>query len=492
MTAAHRAGPLDKADALERIRAVVGPKGLVEDAAARAACLVDWRGLWRGEAMAVVRPASTEEVAAVVRICAEARLPVVPQGGNTGLVGASVPGPEGGILLSTARLNRIRALDAANFTATAEAGVVLADLQAAAAAADRLFPLSIGAEGTCQVGGLVSTNAGGLSVLRYGTTRELTLGLEAVLPDGRVWDGLRALRKDNTGYDLKQLLIGAEGTLGVVTAAVLKLFPAPRQTHTALVALAGLEALLPLLERLRAAGNDALTSLELMPRAGVELALAHVPGAADPFGEAHAWYALVEMRSADPELPLGEALERALGGALENDLVVDAVLASSEDQRQRLWFLREAIVEGEAREGGSIKHDVSVPLSAVPAFIEQGSAAVAAWRPGTRVLAFGHAGDGNVHFNLAPPVGMDAAAFQAGRDQAMRLVHDVAAGLGGSISAEHGIGRLKRDELGRCRPALELELMAAVKQALDPQGIMNPGALLEPEPRHGPQRRHGP
>ena len=464
---------------LDAVTAIVGPAGRITEPDRMQPFLVEERGLFRGRSPMVVRPASTAEVAAVVRLCAAHRVPVVPQGGNTGLVGGGIPfESDTEIVLSLSRLNRIRAVDSLNFTATVEAGCVLADVQRAAEDAGRLFPLSLGAEGSCQIGGNVSTNAGGVAVLHYGNTRDLVLGLEVVLADGTVWDGLRALRKDNTGYDLKQLFIGAEGTLGIVTAAVVKLFPRPTDIQTALVALTDLDRVLPLLAGLRAVSGDALTAIELIPRIGLELGMRHVPGVGDPFGAAHAWYALVELSSSRPAGGLRNTLESVLAAAIAEGTASDAVLADSMERRQALWRIREAIPEAQKREGGSIKHDVSVPVSKVPAFIGAASAEVEAALPGVRVVAFGHVGDGNIHFNLTQPAGADRAAFLAHWERCNRVVHDRAAALGGSISAEHGIGRLKKRELVNYKAEVELALMRRIKSALDPLNIMNPGKIL--------------
>ncbi len=464
--------------ALARIREAVGPKGWV-DAQDAAPYLTDWRGLYHGRAAAVVRPGSTAEVAAVVRLCHEAGIAVVPQGGNTGLVGGGVPHEDGReILLSTDRLTRIRELDPLDSTVTVEAGVVLQQIQEAAAEADRLFPLSMGAEGSCRIGGNLATNAGGNAVLRYGNARELVLGLEVVLPDGRVWDGLRRLRKDNSGYDLKQLFIGSEGTLGVITAAVLRLFPRPRQRETALVAVADPAAAVELLVRMRAGSGDAVTAFELIHRQGIDLALAHVPGTPDPLEAPYDWYVLVELTSPVAGTDLRDKAEAVLEDAFGAELVVDGAVAASETQTRAFWAVREAIVEGQARAGPQIKHDVSVPVSRVPAFLEQATAAVAAVLPGVRVNAFGHVGDGNIHYNLSPPEGMDAMAFGAAEAGLTRAVYAVVTALDGSISAEHGIGRLKRTDLAACKTPLDLDLMRRIKQAFDPDNMMNPGKVL--------------
>jgi FAD/FMN-containing dehydrogenase len=464
---------------LERIKAVVGPRGWIADPGECEPYLTEARRLWRGATSLVVRPASTEEVATVVRICAEARLPIVPQGGNTGLVGGGVP-PEDGqnIVLALGRMNRIRAIDPVNFTMTVEAGCILAHLQEAAAEADRLFPLSLGAEGSCQIGGNLSTNAGGIAVLRYGNTRELTLGLEVVLPDGRVWDGLRALRKDNTGYDLKQLFIGGEGTLGIITAATLKLFPKPCEIETAFLALTRVEDVMDLFARARAATADQLTTFELVPRAGLDLALVHVPGTVDPLEARHPWYVLLEISSSETDTGIRVLLERLLGMALEQGLIADGVIAESGAQAKELWRIREAIVEAQ-NYSGSIKHDVSVPVSRVAEFIIRASAAVTERLPGIRPMAFGHVGDGNIHFNLTQPDGADTAAYLARWQEFNDIVHGVVHDLNGSIRAEHGVGRLKRDEITHYKSLVEIELMRTIKRALDPNNIMNPGKVVQ-------------
>ena len=426
----------------------------------------------------VVRPASTAEVAAVVRICAEARLPIVPQGGNTGLVGGGVPPQDGhNVVLALGRMNRIRAIDPVNFTMTVEAGCILAHLHEAAAEVDRLFPLSLGAEGSCQIGGNLSTNAGGIAVLRYGNTRELTLGVEVVLPDGQVWDGLRGLRKDNTGYDLKQLFIGGEGTLGIITAATVKLFPKPRETDTALLALSRVEDVMDLFSRARAATADQLTAFELIPRAGLDLALAHIPGTIDPLAKPHPWYVLLEMSSSQTESGLRGLLERLLAGVLEEGLVADGVIAESGAQARELWRIREAIVEAQLF-SGSIKHDVSVPVSRVAEFIIRASTGVSERLPGIRPIAFGHVGDGNIHFNLTQPERADTAAYLGRWQEFNDIVHGVVRELRGSISAEHGVGMMKCEEITHYKSAVEIELMRRVKRALDPANIMNPGKVV--------------
>ena len=466
-------------DLLAALRDVVGPAGLVTDPEQLRTYLTDWRGAYSGEAAAVVRPGSTAEVAEVVRLCAAAGVAVVPQGGNTGLCGGAVPDTSGRqVVLSLSRMRRVRELDPANQTITVEAGAVLQSVQEAAAAAGRLFPLSLGAEGSATIGGNLATNAGGTAVLRYGTMRDLVLGLEVVLPDGRVWHGLRGLRKDNTGYDLKHLFVGSEGTLGVITAAVLKLFPAVRSRATAWVALPDPAAAVALIEVVRALAGDRLTGFEVMSRQSVEFVLAHAAGVRDPFGEPHPWYALVELSDTLPDAGLAGVVETALGEAVERDLARDAVIGSGSAQVAALWALREGISEAQDREGPSLKHDVTVPVSRIPAFVAQTDAALQAAVPGIRVVAYGHVGDGNLHYNLSKPVGSDDGAFRARADELARVVYDSTASLAGSISAEHGIGVSKRSYLADYEDPLELELMRGVKQLLDPAGLMNPGKVL--------------
>ena len=465
------------AELLGQLKAVVGRGGFVEDPNDVEPYLTDWRSLYHGRSSLVLKPASTDEVANLVQLCAAARVGIVPQGGNTGLVGGSVPDDSGNqILVSLSRLNRIRALAPADFTMTVEAGCVLANVQQAAADADRLFPLSLGAEGRCQIGGVISTNAGGIAVLHYGSMRDLVLGIEAVLPDGSIWKGLKRLRKDNTGYDLKHLFIGAEGTLGVVTAAVLKLFPKPRTRVTAFAAVPSAETAVELLARLRAATGDAVTSFELMSRPAIDFATAKIPNAIDPL-PGTPWCVLIEVTSSMEGLPLQGTLETALGEAFEAGIILDATFAASEAQAKRLWFLREAVPEAQ-RAGPSVKHDISVPVSAIPEFLQRANAAVQSTLPGSRPMPFGHVGDGNLHYNLLPPEDMPAEKFAAQTADLMHAVHDVVAQMGGSISAEHGLGQLRRDEILRYKTPLELELMRQIKATLDPLGIMNPGKVI--------------
>jgi len=425
----------------------------------------DWRKQFRGAAAAVVRPASTAEVSAVVRQCAQAGVAIVPQGGNTSLSGASVPtGARREIVLSLSRMNRIRQLDALNDTLTAEAGCVLADIQRAAGDAGRLFALSLAAEGSCQIGGNLSTNAGGVNVLRYGNTREQVLGIEAVLPDGRVWDGLRGLRKDNSGYDLKQLFIGAEGTLGVITAAVLKLHPKPSASATAWIAVADPQRAVELLGHLKKTCGDRLTAYELLSRSCVDAVFAHRPEIRDPL-PGGAWYVLVELADSGA----GAALHERLAQALDTELAANAVVAKNDSESKTLWRIRETVPEAQF---ANVKHDISVAVSKVPEFIARAAAAIETAFPRIPVFCFGHVGDGNLHYNVGD------AALRARRAEVSRVVYDEVAALGGSISAEHGLGQLKREEITRHKDPLELELMRSVKRALDPQGLMNPGKVI--------------
>jgi len=466
-------------ETLARMKEIVGPKGFIDDAADMAPYLVERRDLYKGRAAAILRPASTAEVAGLMRIAYETGTPVVPQGGNTGLVGGGVPFESGEeIVLSLSRMNRIVALDAQNSTLTVEAGVTLAGAQAAAEDADRLFPLSLASEGSCQIGGNLATNAGGTAVLHYGNARDLVLGLEVVLADGRIWNGLRGLRKDNTGYDLKQVFLGSEGTLGVITTAVLKLFPRPRSIATAFVALRDADAAVKLLRLAEAETGGLVTGFELMPRIGIDFVVKHVPGAADPLSAPSPWYVLIELSSGSGGDALAETLEALLADAMGRDLIGDAAIAASGAQRAAFWALRENMSDVQKREGGSIKHDVSVPVSRVAEFIARATEAVEAALPGIRPVPFGHVGDGNIHFNLSQPPAMDRDAFLALWTPMNEIVHGIVRDLGGSISAEHGIGRMKRDEIAATKSPVEMELMRTLKRALDPKGILNPGKVV--------------
>jgi len=466
------------ADLVGRLKAIVGERGLVADAE-RAPYEVDWRDQYHGRAAAVVKPASTDEVSKVMKLLSEARVGVVPQGGNTSLCGASVPDGSGRqVIVNLSRMNRVRQVDASNNTLTVEAGCVLASLQQEADKHGRLFPLSLGAEGSCEIGGNISTNAGGTGVLRYGNTRELVLGLEVVLPDGRVWNGLRGLRKDNTGYDLKQLFIGAEGTLGIVTAAVLKLFPKPRSQATALVAVDSPGAAVALLSRLRASCGERITGFELMARICLDLVFKHIPGSRDPLPQPHPWYVLVELSDSTEGNAITSLLQESLGFASEAGTVRDAVMAASQAQRHELWKLRENISEAQKVDGLSIKHDVSVPVSRVPDLIEQAGQVLSKLFPDIRIVAFGHAGDGNIHYNCSKSERQEAKLFYEQASAVNHAVYEVVNALGGSISAEHGLGVLKRDEIKLYKSPLELELMRSIKRTLDPHGLMNPGKVL--------------
>ena len=461
----------------ERLKQAAGQGGWTEDPQEIAPHLEEGRGLYHGACALMVKPASTEAVAAIVRICAEHGIPIVPQGGNTGLCGGAVPAA-GSVLLTLSRMARLRAIDPATHTITVEAGMVLKEVQRQAAEHDLLFPLSLGSEGSCQIGGNLSTNAGGVQVLHYGTARELVLGLEVVLADGTVLSSLKSLRKDNTGYDLKQLFLGAEGTLGIITAAVLKLFPLPHDRATGFAAVRDPDAAIALLALARKLSGDAVTSFEIMNRMTLEFALRHVPGVSDPLAQPARWYALIELSSSRADAGLAGVLEGILADAVERGLVPDAVIAQSQAQARALWKIREEAPEAQKREGGSIKHDVSVPVGKVPEFLARATRTVEAHLPGVRVTAFGHAGDGNIHYNLSQPVGADKGAYLARWEEFNRIVHDIVQDLGGSFSAEHGIGQLKRGELAHYKSPTEIALMRRIKSALDPQNIMNPGKVI--------------
>jgi FAD/FMN-containing dehydrogenase len=435
----------------------------------------DWRGRYSGTAVCVILPGSTEEVAAAVSACTSAGVAIVPQGGNTGLCGGATP-LGGEVVVCLRRMNRIRAVDADNNSITVEAGCTLHAVQEAATGAGRLFPLSLAAEGSATIGGNLSTNAGGVQVLRYGNARELTLGLEVVLADGRIWNGLRALRKDNTGYDLKHLFIGAEGSLGLITAATLKLFPRPHVRATAWAAVPDPAAAVSLLGRLRDAAGDNVTAFEIVGRPALDLVLKHIPGARDPLDGQPAWQLLIELSGARDDLPV--ALEQALQEAAEAGVIDDAVVAASEAQTAALWALRENVSEAQKIEGVSIKHDVAVPVSRIAEFIARADAAVRAAFPEVRIVCFGHIGDGNLHYNQSKPDAQSNSAFIARTEAVNRIVHDLVHELGGSISAEHGLGQLKREEVLRYKSGTEMDMMRAIKRALDPRGLMNPGKVL--------------
>jgi FAD/FMN-containing dehydrogenase len=467
-------------DLIQKLRAAAGPQNVLTEPADVEPYVLDWRGVYRGETPAVVRPGSTEEVAAVVKACADAGSPIVPQGGNTGMCMASVPrAGRSEIVLSLGRMNRIREVDPLNNTLTAEAGVVLANIQQAAAQVDRLFPLSLGAEGSCTIGGNLSTNAGGVNVLRYGNTRDLVLGLEVVLPDGQIWSGLRGLRKDNTGYDLKHLFVGAEGTLGIITAAVLKVFPKPSASATAWAAVRDPEAALELLAQLRRHCGDRINAFELISRNCLELVLKHIPGTRDPLPGRNEWYVLTELADSHAGDALRQELERALEAAMDDGLVLDVAIAESRSQGQALWKIRETIPEAAKGEAAMLyRHDIAVAVSAIPRFIREARDALEARFPGAHLICFGHLGDGNLHYNVFIPgrARADAAAREA--HDVTDLVYDLVETYGGSFSAEHGVGLAKVAELRRYKSSVELELMRSIKRTLDPKGLMNPGKVL--------------
>lgn len=438
--------------------------------------LTEWRSRWPGSAALIATPDSVERISAIVRYCADQNISITPQGGNTGLVGGQIPfGPE--ILLSLKKLRRIRDISPLNNTMTVDAGLTLAEAQSAAKDAERLFPLSIGSEGSCQIGGVISTNAGGVNVLRYGNMRDLVLGIEAVLPNGEVWNGLKRLRKNNTGYDLKQLFIGGEGTLGIVTGAVLKLFPAPRDLATAFVGLPSVEAAVELLAHAQGESGGATTSFELMSRRCVDFVLKHIPNTRDPMSETHPWYVLMEFSSSAPET-MHAKMEKTLAGAIDKGLVADAAIAQNETQAKAFWRIRHSISEAINGEGLGARHDVSVATNDIPAFLRDAETTVMKIAPAARIVAFGHMGDGNVHYDVAPPEGADKSALDPLREDIESAVYDVIEKYDGSISAEHGIGRHRRATLAKRKSAIELEMMRAIKTALDPKGIMNPGKML--------------
>jgi FAD/FMN-containing dehydrogenase len=460
---------------MDALQDLLGPRGLMTEDIAHFGA--DWRLLYQQPPLAVLRPANTAELAAAVRLCAGHGVAMVPQGGNTSMVGGGVPAGPGQVVLSLGRMNRVRAIDPVDMTMTIEAGVTLKAAQEAAAAVGCLLPLSISSEGTAQIGGILATNAGGNNTLRFGNARDLVLGLEAVMPDGQVWNGLRRLRKDNTGYCLRQLLVGSEGTLGIITAAVLKLSPAAREREVTLCGVPTVEAALTLFNRLQRSDPAALVAFEYMGATGMDLVLKHIPGAKLPVAPAP-HYCLVELATPREQAGLRAMLERVLEQAFEDGTVLDAAIAESEAQRAGLWKLREEHSEAQKREGASVKNDVSVPVSRVPELLARGEAALAALIPGVRCVAFGHIGDGNIHFNFEQPVDMDGAAFLAQSHAIMDAIGEVVLDLDGSFSAEHGVGQLKPDMMQAWRGGAELDAMQKIKAALDPAGLMNPGKVL--------------
>ncbi|BCH60538.1 D-2-hydroxyacid dehydrogenase [Agrobacterium vitis] len=464
---------------LERFIAIVGPTNALTDQADITPYLTENRGLYHGASPLVLKPGSTEEVSRILALASETKSPIVPVSGGTGLVGGQVPRDNSSdILLSLERMNTVREVDPVGNVIVADAGCILADIQKAAADVNRLFPLSLGSEGSCRIGGNLATNAGGTAVLVYGNMRQLCLGLEVVLPTGEIWNGLRRLKKDNSGYDLRDLFIGAEGTLGVITGAVLKLYPQPLGHEVAFVGLKSPVEALALFEKASALCGPALTGFELMPRIGVDFTSRHIPNVRDPLASVHDWYVLVDIATSDAAETAKTMLHDVLEQGVEAGLIEDAVVAGSVAQQKALWHMRESMSDAQKPEGGSIKHDISVPIAQVPAFMRQAEAAVLAAMPGARVCAFGHLGDGNIHYNISQPIGADKAQFIGRWREINKVVHDIVRAHGGSISAEHGVGQLKRQELAQTRPDIETVLMTRIKQAFDPAGIMNPGKVV--------------
>jgi FAD/FMN-containing dehydrogenase len=466
-------------DLLDRFASIVGEANTVRDANEMDAYLVELRHLYKGKASLVLRPGSTQEVSQILKLANETGTAIVPQGGNTGLVGGQIPFDGGDeIILSLSRMNAIRSIDPEGNTMTVDAGVILEQAQAAADQVGRLFPLSLASEGSCQIGGNLSTNAGGTAMLAYGNARDMVLGLEVVLADGRIWEGLRALRKDNTGYDLKDLFIGAEGTLGIITGAVLKLFPKPAERATAFAGLASVEDAARFFGLARQAAGGELTTFELIPRVGIQMVLRHGSQVRHPLSDEYEWYVLIEMTGLEATGATNASLESLLGEALENECVRDAVIASSIAQRNEIWRLRDLMSEVQSLEGGSIKHDVSVPIASIPEFINRANDLMEVMVPGARPVPFGHYGDGNIHYNVSQPVEMDKDIFMAQWDSVCAGVHEIVLDLKGSISAEHGIGRMKRETLKKVKSKVELDMMRQIKAVFDPNGILNPGKVL--------------
>ncbi len=466
-------------DILQRFVEIVGADHAITDEAGMAPYLREWRDRFHGKAALVLQPGSVEEVSKILALANETGTAIVPQGGNTGLVGGQIPSEAGDeVLLSLSRLNRIRGIDLAGNCMTVEAGLVLAKAQDVALNAGRLFPLRIASEGSCQIGGVLSTNAGGTAVLAYGNARDLVLGLEVVLADGRVWNGLKSLRKNNSGYDLKHLFMGAEGTLGIITAAVIRLFPIPAEAATAMVGFATLQDAAAFFDRAYAFGATDLTAFEILPRIGIEFVTRHFEGTKEPLRDPHAWYALVEFSSANADAGLTKGVEGLLADALDTGEIADGTIARSVDQARALWRLREEMSEAQKFEGGSIKHDVSVPVADIPEFITRADQLIQLMVPGARPVPFGHYGDGNIHYNVSQPPGQDKAIFLSHWEAVNAAVHEIVLDLGGSISAEHGIGQAKRHMLEHAKSEVELELMRSIKRTLDPKGILNPGKVI--------------
>ncbi len=464
---------------IAQFTAIVGASHAVRDQAELAPRLVENRGLYQGTSPLLLKPASTEEVAEIMKLASKTGTAIVPQTGNTGLVGGQTPrAGASDIILSLERMNKVSEIDAVANVIVADAGCILEDIHTAADSINRMFPLTLASQGSCRIGGNLATNAGGTAVLAYGNMRQLCLGLEVVLPTGEIWNGLRKLKKDNTGYDLRDLFIGSEGTLGVITAAVLKLFPKPLGHQVAFVGLASPHAALTLFEKATSLCGSALTGFELMPRLGVEFTTKHISGVRDPLARPHAWYVLIDISTYDSSDTADAMMQVLLEEGLENGIVEDAVIAASDAQRQAIWHMRESMSEAQRPEGGSIKHDVSVPVSSIPEFMAAAETAVLQVIPDARICAFGHMGDGNIHYNISQPIGADKAEFIGRWREVNAIVHQLVLSCGGSISAEHGIGQLKRDELAHIRDGIEIDLMRRIKSAFDPAGIMNPGKVI--------------
>lgn len=474
-----RAPRKPSAETFAALVGIVGEAHAIRDEEAMAPYLTEWRDRYHGKAALVLRPGSTKEVAAILKCANETRTAIVPQGGNTGLVGGQIPFESGHeVVVSLSRLDQVLDLDFASNTMTVEAGLILAQAQEAASSVGRLFPLSLASEGSAQIGGVLATNAGGMAVLAYGSARDLTLGLEVVLADGRMWKGLKSLRKDNSGYDLKDLFIGSEGTLGIITAAVLRLYPKPVERVTGMAGLSRLENAPAIFARLYEGAGPMLTTIEIISRAGVEFVLKHGTGARDPFTAPHPWYVLFEFSSPREGEGLGELAETLLQAGLQAEEIDDVVIASSLTQAEELWRLRELMSEVQRHEGGSIKHDISVPVARVPEFIARANQLVGLMIPGARPVPFGHLGDGNIHYNVSQPLTMDRTVFLANWEALNAAVHEIVLDLEGSISAEHGIGRMKRDLLLHAKQDVEIELMRKIKKTFDPNNILNPGKLF--------------
>jgi len=463
---------------LQKLKNTLGPKGWIEDKEIIEPYLLEERGLFRGESSLLLKPQNTEEVSKILKLCNKYNIKIVPQGGRTGLCGGTIPSENGQeIILSLERMNKIKDLNEANFTITVDAGCILNNIQNIADEKNFLFPLSLASEGSCTIGGNLSTNAGGINVLRYGMARDLVLGIEVVLANGEIWSNLTSLRKDNRGYDLKQLFIGSEGTLGIITSAVLKLFPAPRNIETALFAIPNTDAAIELLGLARNASADLLNAYELVSRIGMEMVIKHIPGAKEPIKDKYEWYVLIEFSSSSKN-NLRQQMEDLFELALNKKIVLDGVIAESTQQRKDLWVLRDGLNEAQKPEGGSIKHDISVPINNVSKFIDSASKCVKKFIPSSRVVAFGHIGDGNIHFNISQPLKQDKNEFLNKWNDVNKLVFDIVESLNGSFSAEHGIGKLKRKELQTYNPKIEIDLMKSIKSTFDPNNILNPGKVL--------------